>query len=149
MNDIDTNLDFQCNEFNYMNDEECYEDDTSNILHHDINKYLEPSEYHHNNDLSPSISATNFANPLEPQDKEYHPTFEGTGNNGSTKSQEWFEYYSKKADNAYEQEAWHYDRAEKASAAGDELAAKDHIKRAKAWHNDAEKHLRSAKLYKP
>ncbi len=60
----------------------------------------------------------------------------------------WAEYYLDKADKAYEQEQWHYDRAAQASENGDEAAAKDHIARAKSWHKDAEKFLRSAKLYK-
>ena len=68
---------------------------------------------------------------------------------GSQKSDdEWAEYYSNKADHALEQEQSHYDSAAKASANGDETAAKDHIARAKAWHSDAEKYLRSADIYK-
>lgn len=70
------------------------------------------------------------------------PTFKSKSSN-----QEWYDYYIKKANEAYDNEKWHYDRAAQASARGDEAAAKDHIKRAKAYHDDAEKHMNSAKLY--
>lgn len=72
--------------------------------------------------------------------------FKGIDTEKSNK--EWFKYYTDKADHAFEQEKIHLDSAEKASARGDETAAKDHIARAKSWHSDAEKYLRSAKLYK-
>lgn len=67
---------------------------------------------------------------------------------GGKTNEEWFDYYSDKADEAFEKEDWHYDRAEKASARGDEEAAKDHIERAKAWHDDGEDFLKTARIYK-
>ena len=63
-------------------------------------------------------------------------------------NKEWFQYYTDKADHAFDQERIHMESAAKASERGDESAAKDHLARAKSWHSDGEKYLRSAKLYK-
>lgn len=71
------------------------------------------------------------------------PTFKG-----KKTDEEWFNYYIKKANEATNNEKWHYDRAEKASANGDEKAAKDHIERARSYHSDAENYMRSAEIYK-
>lgn len=73
-------------------------------------------------------------------------TFKGFDSENSNK--EWFQYYTDKADHAFDQERIHMESAAKASERGDESAAKDHLARAKSWHSDAEKYLRSAKLYK-
>lgn len=73
-------------------------------------------------------------------------TFKGFDSEKSNK--EWFQYYTDKADHAFDQERIHMESAAKASDRGDESAAKDHLARAKSWHSDAEKYLRSAKLYK-
>ena len=72
--------------------------------------------------------------------------FKGFDSEKSNK--EWFQYYTDKADHAFDQERIHLESAAKASERGDENAAKDHLARAKSWHSDAEKYLRSAKLYK-
>ena len=66
---------------------------------------------------------------------------------GSKSDQEWEEWYTKRANEAYRMEGVWTKEAQKALETGDESLAKKDFDRAKAYHNEAKRHADSAKIY--
>ena len=76
------------------------------------------------------------------------PSFGKDEKKYSSYTQTMINHHTKAANDAFDEEKRHYERAEKASKRGDEQSAKNHIQLAKLWHEDGEKHLRSIKAWK-
>ena len=70
------------------------------------------------------------------------------GKEPSSYAQSQINRLNKWAEEAIEDEKWHYDQAEDASSRGDEEAARKHIQAAKQRHDDYNKYMRSIKAWK-
>lgn len=66
----------------------------------------------------------------------------------SSYAQSQIDRLNKWAEEAIEDEKWHYDQAEDASCRGDEEAARKHIQAAKQRHDDYNSYMRSIKAWK-
>lgn len=76
---------------------------------------------------------------------EYHPTVKAKMEDAN---KEWYDYYNEKVKKALEEENYHIKKAQEALHREDQSGYKDHMDRAKSWHNDADSFKRSRDIYK-
>lgn len=114
------------------------------------------------NDLSEDLNDSHFLDSKSSTDSFAFEEFHGISSNettdeshseisfkGQSKSaKEWEDWYTKRANDAFDKERQEYDAAAKAAERGDTSAAKSHSEIAKSWHNKGIDNMRSANVWR-